>query len=120
MPDVGGIWSLPRRVGHRKAYELCALAETFDAAEALRIQLINRSCEPGQALAEALQVAERLCQNPPITIALLKAALSTGNDSVDLAVNTEMSFQSILMNTEDYAEAAAAFNEKRKPVFKGR
>ena len=120
MPDVGGIWSLPRRVGHRKAFELCSLAETIDAAEAQRIDLINRVCEPGQALAEALKVAERLCQNPPITNALLKAALSTGNDSVDMAANTEMNFQSILMHTQDYAEAAAAFNEKRKPVFKGR
>jgi enoyl-CoA hydratase/carnithine racemase len=120
MPDVGGIWSLPRKVGHRKAMEMCAFAEPVDAAEALRIQLINRVCEPGRALEEALKVAERFCRNPPIANALLRAALNTGNDSVDMAANTEMNFQSVLMNTQDYAEAAKAFIEKRKPVFTGR
>ena len=54
MPDVGGIWSIPRKVGHRKAMELCALGDTFDANEALRLQLVNKLCEPGRALEEAL------------------------------------------------------------------
>jgi enoyl-CoA hydratase/carnithine racemase len=120
MPDVGGIWSIPRKVGHRKAYEMCAFAEPVDAAEAQRIGLVNRICDPGTALEEAMRVAERLSRNPPLANALLKAALATGTDSVDMAVNTEMSLQSVLMNTEDYAEAAKAFVEKRKPVFRGR
>ena len=120
MPDVGGIWSLPRKVGHRKAMEMCAFAEPVDAAEALRCQLINRVCEPGKALEVALKVAERFCRNPPIANALLKAALNTGNDTVDMACNTEMNYQSILMNTQDYAEAAKAFLDKRKPVFTGK
>jgi enoyl-CoA hydratase/carnithine racemase len=120
IPDVGGIWSLPRKVGHRKALEMCAFAEPIDATEALRCQLINRISEPGKALEEALKVAERFCRNPPMANALLKAALNTGNDSLDAAIQTELTFQSILMNTEDYAEAAKAFLEKRKPVFLGK
>jgi enoyl-CoA hydratase/carnithine racemase len=120
MPDVGGIWSLPRKVGHRKAMELCAFAEPIDAAEALRIQLLNRVCEPGRALEEALAAAAKFARNPAVSMALLRSALNTGNDSVDLAVNTEVNFQSTLMNTDDYAEAAKAFIEKRKPVFTGR
>ena len=120
MPDVGGIWSIPRKVGHRKAYEMCAFAEPIDAAEAQRIGLVNRVCEPGKALEEALGIAERLARNPPLANALLKAALATGNDSVDMAVNTEITLQSLLMSTADYAEAATAFVEKRKPVFRGR
>src|SRR5581483_1476672 len=120
MPDVGAIWSLPRKVGHRKAMELCAFAESFGAQEALQMQLINRVCDPGQALASALTAAEKFARNPPVAMALLKAALNTGNDSVDRAVATETDYQSVLMNTEDLAEATQAFMEKRKPQFKGR
>src|SRR5947209_15903030 len=50
MPDVGAIWSLPRKVGHRKAMELCAFGEPFGAQAAVEMQLINRTCEPGHAL----------------------------------------------------------------------
>lgn len=120
MPDVGAIWSLPRKVGHRKAMELCAFGDAFDAAEALRIQLINSVCEPGQALDAALKVAAKFARAPAVAMALMRSALNTGNDSVDMAITTEVNYQSILQNTADFAEAAAAFAEKRKPVFTGR
>jgi enoyl-CoA hydratase/carnithine racemase len=120
MPDVGAIWSLPRKVGHRKAMELCAFAEPFDAQAALDMQLINRICEPGRALEEAMVAAGKFTRTPAIAMALMKSALNTGNDTVDLACTTEVNYQSILQNTEDFAEAARAFAEKRKPDFKGR
>jgi enoyl-CoA hydratase/carnithine racemase len=120
LPDVGGIWSLPRRVGHRKAMELCAFAEAFDAQAALQMQLINRVCEPGRALEQALAAAEKFAQTPALAMALMKSALNTGNESVDRAIATEVSYQSVLQNTQDFAEAAAAFAEKRKPRFTGR
>jgi enoyl-CoA hydratase/carnithine racemase len=119
MPDVGGIWSIPRKIGHRKAMELCALGDTFDADEALRLQLLNKLCEPGRALQEAIEVATRFAKNPPVAMALMKAALNIGNDSLEQAVNTEVSYQSVLMSTEDFGEAAQAFMEKRKPSFTG-
>jgi len=119
MPDVGGIWSIPRKIGHRKAMELCALGDTFDAAEALRMQLVNKLCEPGRALDEAIEVARRFARNPPVAMALMKAALNGGNDSLEQAINSEVNYQSVLMNTEDFGEAAQAFMEKRKPSFTG-
>jgi enoyl-CoA hydratase/carnithine racemase len=120
MPDVGGIWSLPRKVGHRKAMEMCAFAEPVEAGEALRIQLVNELCEPGKALERALQVAEKFARAPAVAMALMKAALNAGNDTVDRACATEVDFQSVLMNTADFGEAARAFLEKRKPNFTGR
>lgn len=120
MPDVGGIWSIARKVGHRKTMEMCAFAETFNAEQAREMQLVNRICEPEQALTVALEVDERFARNPPIAMALLKSALNTGNDTLDQAVTTEVNYQSVLMHTEDFAEATRAFMEKRKPNFTGR
>jgi enoyl-CoA hydratase/carnithine racemase len=120
MPDVGGIWSLPRKVGHRKAMEMCAFAEPVDAEEALRIQLVNELCEPGQALERALVAAEKFARNPAVAMALMKSALNAGNDTIDRAAATETDFQSVLMHTADFGEAARAFLEKRKPNFTGR
>jgi enoyl-CoA hydratase/carnithine racemase len=120
MPDFGGIWSIARKVGHRKAMELCAFGETFDAQLALDMQLINRICEPGHALAAALEAAEKFARNPPVAMALLKSALNTGNATVDQAVSTEVNYQSVLIHTEDFGEATRAFMEKRKPNFTGR
>ena len=120
MPDVGAIWSLPRKVGHRKAMELCAFAEAIDAQEALRIQLINRVCEPGRALELAMEAASKFARNPPVAMALIKSALNTANDTVERAIAAEADYQSVLMNTEDHAEAVKAFMEKRKPEFRGR
>jgi enoyl-CoA hydratase/carnithine racemase len=119
MPDVGGIWSIPRKIGHRKAMELCALGDTFDANEALHLQLVNELCEPGRALDEAIEVARRFAKKPPVAMALMKAALNIGNDSIEQAINTEVNHQAVLMSTEDFGEAAKAFMEKRKPNFTG-
>lgn len=120
VPDYGGIWSIARRVGHRKAMEMCAFADTYNAEQAIDMQLINQSCEPGQALACAMDAAARFAKNPPVAMALLKSALNTGNDSVDAAIATEINYQSILQSTEDFAEATRAFMEKRKPNYSGR
>jgi enoyl-CoA hydratase/carnithine racemase len=120
MPDVGGIWTLPRKLGYRKAFEMAAFAESYTAQQALESQLINRVCKPGRTLDGALEAAERMARHPPVALALLRCALNSGNDTVDQAIATEINFMSLLMNTEDFAEAAAAFAQKRKPVFKGR
>jgi enoyl-CoA hydratase/carnithine racemase len=119
IPDVGGIWSLPRKIGQRRTMELCALAEPFGAEAALRMDLINKICEPGKALEEAVGVARRFAKLPPVAMALLKSALAVGSDTLDQATNTEIAHQGVLMHTQDYAEAIRAFHDKRKPSFKG-
>lgn len=120
MADFGAIWSLARRVGSRKAMELCAFAEPFDARTAHELQLLNAISPPGEALAKALAAAEKFAANPPVAMTLLKAALNSGADSLDQAIATELDYIPVLMSTQDFAEATAAFREKRKPRFTGR
>ena len=120
LPDFGGLWSIPRKIGQRKAWEMCAFADVYSADQALEMQLINRTCEPGKALEAALEAAAKLARNPPVALALLRSALNTGADTVDQAIATEINYQATLMHTEDFGEAARAFMEKRKPNFTGR
>ena len=120
IPDVGGLWSIPRKIGHRKAMELAAFAEPFGAGQALQMQLINEVCEPGKALERALAIAEKFAANPPMANALLRAALNAEADTVDDACQAEITYQAALQNSEDFGEAAKAFLEKRPPKFTGR
>jgi len=120
IPDVGGLWSIPRKIGHRKAMELAAFAEPFGAEDALRMQLLNEVCEPGKALERALVAAEKFAANPPLANALLRAAFNAGADTVDDACQAEIAYVSALQNSTDFGEAAKAFLEKRPPKFTGR
>ena len=120
IPDVGGLWSIPRKIGHRKAMELAAFAEPFGAEDALRMQLVNAVCDPGKALERALVIAERFAANPPMANALLRAAFNAEADTVDDACQAEITYQAALQNSTDFGEAARAFLEKRPPKFTGR
>lgn len=117
LPDLGLLWSLPRRVGLGKAKELAALAPVFDGNEALAMRLADSVAAPGEALAAARAVAARFAAAPPVSMALLKSAFSDGLDEV---LKLELDVQPILVATEDHAEAKRAFLEKRKPRFSGR
>ena len=116
IPDIGLLWSLPRRVGMGKAKELSALATVIDGAEAERVRLVDAISEPGAALEQAKAVAARFAQTPPITMALLKAAFAEGLEAV---LKVELDYQPVLAMSEDHAEAKKAFFEKRAPIFRG-
>jgi enoyl-CoA hydratase/carnithine racemase len=77
-------------------------------------------CDRGLALETALKVAAKFARAPALAMSLMRSALNTGNDTADMACMTEVNYQSVLQNSADFAEAAAAFAEKRKPVYTGR
>jgi enoyl-CoA hydratase len=64
----GGTVRLPRVVGHGRALELILTGRAVDADEALRIGLVNRVCEPGTALATAIELAEEISRYPQTTM----------------------------------------------------
>src|SRR5260221_6138884 len=64
-PDGGGSWSLPRLVGLRKAMEILLLSERFDAAEALRLGLVNKVV-PADTLDAEVEVYVRALATAPV------------------------------------------------------
>lgn len=119
--DFGGSWLLPRLVGLHKALELMLLADMVDAAEALRIGLVNRVV-PLAELDDAVDAwADRLVDSPPIALASIKRLVRFGaHSSLAEALAAEGVAQSVNFSTSDTIEAFAAFLEKREPTFRGR
>jgi enoyl-CoA hydratase len=77
IPTFGGTQRLPRNVGRKAAIELILTGRTFDAAEALRLGLINRIMSGSELLREAVALAEELAMKPPLTSALNCSFIST-------------------------------------------
>lgn len=119
--DFGGTYSLTHIVGTAKARELYLLAERFDAAEAERIGLVSKTLPDAELMDHVRGTARRLADSAPIALREIKRNL---NDALRLsfseALDHEADRHSRCGTTEDNTEAAKAFLEKRKPVFKGR
>jgi 2-(1,2-epoxy-1,2-dihydrophenyl)acetyl-CoA isomerase len=122
VPDTGGSFTLPRIVGLPKACELVLTGETIDAAEAGRIGLVSKVVPHDDLLKEALALAGNVAKNPPLAVKMAKENLYQAMAETDILgqMKREEASQSILLNTEDFQEAAVAFLEKREPKFKGR
>ena len=120
-PDWGGTWFLPRIVGTAKACELIFTGDAIDAAEALRLGIVNSVVAPEDLMATAVQLARRIAAGPAVAIQLAKRAIYHGQDA-DLRAGLEFETfaQGICRETEDSKEGVRAFVEKRAPVFRGR
>jgi enoyl-CoA hydratase len=121
MPGGGGTQTLPRAVGERRAKELILAARPFTAEEALAWGVVNRLCEPGRVVDEAVEVATRIALNAPLSVRAAKRAIAAGLQT-DLRAGLALEIEAYnqLVGTEDRREGIRAFNDKRKPAFKGR
>ncbi len=119
--DYGGSYFLTRLLGSAKARELYFLGDRIDAAEALRVGLVNRVV-PLEALErETLSLARRLARGPRVAYLYMKRALNAAEDGrLEEVLDLESFQQTRTGMTDDHREAARAFVEKREPVFKGR
>ena len=115
-PDWGGTWFLPRIVGTAKACELIFTGDTIDAAEALRLNIVNAVTSPEELMSKTYELAKKLAAGPPIAIRLAKRAIYH-NLEVDLRMGLEYETyaQNTCRETEDSKEGVRAFMEKRPP-----
>jgi enoyl-CoA hydratase/carnithine racemase len=121
MPGGMGTQNLSRAVGERRAKELILTARPFGADEAREWGLVNRVCEPGTLLDEALTTAQAIAANAPLATRQAKKSVHYGLQ-MDLATGYRFEIEAYnrLVDTEDRREGVRAFNEKRKPSFRGR
>jgi enoyl-CoA hydratase len=121
MPGGGGTQNLPRAVGERRAKELILAARAFTAEEGYEWGLVNRLCEPGKALGDALETARAIAENAPLSARQAKKSIHYGLQT-DIATGYRFEIEAYnrLVSTEDRIEGVRAFNEKRKPEFHGR
>jgi 2-(1,2-epoxy-1,2-dihydrophenyl)acetyl-CoA isomerase len=111
--DLGASWTLPSIVGLRKALEIALLGDTIDAAEALRIGLVNRVVSPSELQAATEALAARIATSSPVAVANMKRLLRESqrkNFSEQLAA--EKQAFSACMETADFSSAVRRFMER--------
>lgn len=120
IPDVGGSFTIPRRVGLHRAKELLFLGKTVDAAEAEALGLINRAVRRQKLDAFVDEVVGQLAASPTKTIGLAKRAMHRALASTfDEALEHEAYAQGYCFTTEDHIEGTKAYFEKREAKYKG-
>jgi enoyl-CoA hydratase/carnithine racemase len=121
MPGVGGTQNLPRAVGARRAKEIILAGRPFGAEEAADWGLLNRVLDPAELMPAALATARAIAGNAPLAVRQAKKAIHFGMQTdLATALRFEVEAYNRLVPTEDRREGIAAFNEKRRPVFRGR
>jgi len=121
VAGAGGTQRLPRLVGPGRAKELLFSAEPIDAAEALRIGLVNRVVPAGREVEAALEMARVFARRAPLSLWFAKLAVNVGlTMPLEGALAFESGLTAQLFTTEDRAEGLRAFLEKREAEFRGR
>ena len=121
IPGYGGTQRLPRLVGRGKALELMLTGDRIDSGEALRIGLINRIVPAESLLASAREILNTILANGPVAIGLALESVDVGLSSgLEEGLRFESAAFGLAASTDDRREGAAAFFERRPPVFTGR
>lgn len=118
--DSGSSFFLPRLVGSARAFELSTMGSKVSAKQALDWGMINR-CVPAEQLdEETVKIVEYYANAPTKAIGLMKKMLNKSfNSDLETMLEYEAYCQEIAGSSYDNKEGVAAFNEKRKPQFKG-
>jgi enoyl-CoA hydratase/carnithine racemase len=121
IPGGGGTQRLARAVGKQRAMEYVLTGRRWDAQTAERWGLVNKVAGEGAWLSEAIELARRVAERPPLAVRLGKrAVLEAQETSLTEGLKVERSLFDEAMATEDRVEGMTAFLEKREPRFKGR
>lgn len=121
IPDTGGTYFLPKLVGRQMAHYLAFTGKKLTAEEAKNLGLVAEVFPNEEFMHKSLEVLEKVANMPTAALKLTKKAFAESYDNtLKKQLDLEAKLQQQAANSEDFQEGIAAFNEKRKPVYKGK
>lgn len=119
LAGAGGTQRLARTVGASAAKRLMFTADPVDAAEALRIGLVDLLVESGNPVSEALALARRIARNRPLAVRNVKRCVDEGLYlPLERGLELERGYWADLIPEGEHLEGAAAFFERREPRYR--
>lgn len=117
LPFGGGTIRFPRAAGHANAMRYLLTGDSFDAQEALRMNLVTEVVDPGQEFDRALELAGRIAAQAPLAV---QATLASAR-AQDVEAEKREVFKRLgaLMQTNDVQRGLQAFMTKQPAKFEG-
>ncbi len=121
ISSVSGPALLSQVVPRNIAFEFLFTGDFVDAQKALQLMLVNYVVEPDEVMPKAIEMAEKITANAPLSIAAIKEASIKGSEmGLEERVAFAQAKRDEVLKTEDAKEGVRAFAEKRAPVWQGR
>jgi enoyl-CoA hydratase len=119
---AGAAIRLPKRIPYHLAMEMALTGDFYPARRCAELGLVNRVTEPGKALDAALELAQGIAKNGPLGLVASKKVMagSAGGWTEAEAWQKQREIVDPVFASEDAKEGAAAFAEKRAPVWQGK
>jgi 2-(1,2-epoxy-1,2-dihydrophenyl)acetyl-CoA isomerase len=120
IPDLGGLYFLPKKIGMHKAAELIFTGKKINAQTALDYGLINEVVANGLAIEKGRELAKQLANGPTKALGVAKRIMhQSAHLSLEEILELEAYGQSVIFQTRDFSEGRKAFAEKRDAKFMG-
>jgi enoyl-CoA hydratase len=117
----GGLFRLPTRLPYGVAMEMALTSDPISAEQAHELGLVCRLSEPGKAAEVAMELAERIAKNAPLSVAASKQILRQSRGlTEEESWAMQGSYAAKVFTSEDAKEGPRAFAEKREPKWSGR
>lgn len=120
IPGGGGTQRLPRLVGTGQALRLVLSGDIIDAAEALRIGLLDMVVPVGELRDATMSLARRIAARSPVALGAAKSAIRAAAGAPGAGAALERELFLACFASDDGREGVAAFLHKRAPDFQGR
>lgn len=120
IPGYGGTQRLVRLIGKGRAMELILTGDVIDALEAHRIGLVNKVVSADHLMTEAQKMMEKIMTKGLLAIRYGIEAVNASDNLLKEGLDRESALFALSASSDDAAEGASAFLEKRIPKFQGK